>query len=328
MLSMCERDQWSVDDLDWSVVPRRLPREHEIAICQYFTDMAGIERLAGALFAVQRDNTDDPTLRAIFASFVGDEERHSIVAARLARHYDVHRYRPYRQNPHLTRFAKHFVKVARTLPPDVANVYITTGELLLDIALLRSLDDFVDDEMSRRAMRLINRDESRHIAVDHCMVEYYASPAYDAWLAKRPPTPARERLRGAAALVGLFLHARPFFRDVFFGPMDLLDPSGARLREAFKRIQILGVKEGVTDRPFSKFTRALQRLAEDAWLGRVFTPIAERVLGVDARVLRTLYTEAEAAEARRMSFDELAEIALAAKGESPSAETNARVSSS
>jgi hypothetical protein len=313
MLSMCERDQWSVEDLDWSVKPRELSREHEIAICQYFTDMAGIEKLAGALFAVQRDQTEDPTLRAIFRSFVIDEERHSVVALRLSRHYDVHHYRAYRESADLTRFSRHFVKAARSLPPDIANTYITAGELLLDIALLRSLDDFVDDAMSKQAMKLINRDESRHIAIDHHMVEHYASPAYTQWLATQPARSAADRARAAASLVGFMWHARPFFRDVFFKPMDLLDPSGVRLREAFKRIQILGLKEGVTDRPFSKFTMTLQRLADDNVVGPLFRPLVVRVLGVDERVLRTLYTEVEADRFRRMSFDQLADEALAQK---------------
>lgn len=313
MRAMCDRDQWSIDDLDWSVTPRTLSREHETAICQYFMDMAGIELLAGALFAVQRDNTEDPTLRAIFHSFVIDEERHSVVARRLARHYDVHHYRDYQESPHLTRFAKHFVKAVKTLPPDVANVYITTGELLLDIALLRSLDDFVNDDMSKQAMKLINRDESRHIAIDHHMVEHYASPAYDAWLAKQPRKRRRDRARGAVALAGLMWHARPFFRDVFFGPMDLLDPSGARLKDAFKRIQVLGLKEGVSDRPFTRFATILRTLAEDRVVGRVAMPIVEQVLGVDARVVRTLYTDEEAERFRKMSFDQLADEALAAK---------------
>jgi len=313
MQAMCERDQWSEDDLDWSVTPRALSRPHELAICQYFTDMAGIERLAGALFAVQRDNATDPRLRAIFDSFVVDEERHSLVARRLARHYDVHHYRRYVESPHLTRFAKHFVKAVRTVPPDVANVYITTGELLLDIALLRSLDDFVDDAMSKQAMRLIIRDESRHIAVDHYMVEHYASPAYDAWLRAQPRKRRRDRLRGGLTVAGFMWHARPFFKDVFFGPMDLLDPTGARLREAFKRIQILSVKEGVGERPFTRFTMGIQRLVDHPLFGSALTPLVERVLGVDARVLKTLYTDEEAARARTMSFDELAEEALAAK---------------
>ena len=59
----------------------------------------------------------------------------------------------------------------RHLSPEVANVYITTGELILDVALLRSLDDYVADETTHAAMERINRDESRHIAVDFHMFE-------------------------------------------------------------------------------------------------------------------------------------------------------------
>src|SRR5215510_16140447 len=96
MLEKCVRDQWSIDDLDWSLPPPSLPRDKEEAVVQAFVDMSGIELLAGALFEVQRDKTDDPTLKKIFATFVVDEKRHSAVAARLAKYYDVHRYRDYK----------------------------------------------------------------------------------------------------------------------------------------------------------------------------------------------------------------------------------------
>ena len=86
MLSLCERNQWHADDLDWSVKPKQLRREDEIAVVQYFTDMAGIELLAGKLFQVQRDRAEDPVIAKIFDSFVVDELRHSEVAVRLAGH--------------------------------------------------------------------------------------------------------------------------------------------------------------------------------------------------------------------------------------------------
>ena len=41
MLDKCIRDQWSIDDLDWTVPPPQLPRDKEEAVVQYFTDMAG-----------------------------------------------------------------------------------------------------------------------------------------------------------------------------------------------------------------------------------------------------------------------------------------------
>ncbi len=313
MLTLCERNQWHADDLDWSVAPKVLPREDEIAVVQYFTDMSGIELLAGRLFQVQRDRAQDPLLAKIFDSFVVDELRHSEVAVRLANHYNVHRYKDYTMNAHLLAFSDAFADLLQYLSAEIANAYITTGELLLDVALLRSIDDFVDDEMSRQAMNRINRDESRHIAMDYYMVEYYASPAGIAAEARRPKAPLPDRLRGATSMARVFYHARPFFKDVFFGPMDVVDPSGKRLLEAFKRAQLLGAKPEVAARPFPRFAAALGDLANHPATGRVFRPVVERVLGVDQRVIGILYDEAEESWAQRASFDELAQEALGAK---------------
>ena len=314
MLELCRRGQWDIEDLDWTVKPRVLSREDEIAVCQYFTDMSGIELLAGALFEVQRDNARDDTMRAIFSSFVIDEERHSRVARRLASHYNVHRYRYYTLNPHLVSFHRHFVKAARLASPDVANAYITTGELLLDIALLRSLDEFVNDDMSHQAMRLINRDESRHIAVDFHMSEYYGSIEYDTWVRTQPRKSLREQARATAAVAGFMSHAQPFFRDVFFRPMELVDPKGDRLFDAFKRIQLLGRKEGTgPKRPFARFIRGLQILFENPLTKPLLGPAIQRILGTDPRVIGTLFTREELARAQRMSFDAMADEALAAK---------------
>ena len=49
MLDKCVRDQWSIDDLDWSLSPPALTRDKEEAVVQAFLDMSGIELLAGAL---------------------------------------------------------------------------------------------------------------------------------------------------------------------------------------------------------------------------------------------------------------------------------------
>src|SRR5689334_13611143 len=109
MLKRCLEGQWSASDLSWDVPPREMSAEEERAIVQYFTDMAEIERFAAALFEEQRRIVDDPTLKRIFASFVVDEKRHSEVALRLARHYDVHTYRKYTPSPGLKRFKPQFL---------------------------------------------------------------------------------------------------------------------------------------------------------------------------------------------------------------------------
>src|SRR6476661_3963446 len=118
MLDKCVRDQWSIDDLDWSVPPPALPRDKEEAVVQAFLDMSGIELLAGALFEVQRAKTTDPTLQKIFSTFVADEKRHAAVAARLAHHYDVHHYRAYRESPALSAFRPHFLALIENASPE------------------------------------------------------------------------------------------------------------------------------------------------------------------------------------------------------------------
>ncbi len=312
MLRMCREGQWSVGDLDFSQVPRAMSPDDESSVVQYFTDMAQIERLAGALFVEQERRVADPVLKEIYASFVVDEMRHSHVAQMLADHYDVRRLRTYRTSPSLERFFPHFVDAIRHLADDVANAYITSGELILDIALLRSIDDFVADPLSAQAMELINRDESRHIAIDYYMVGYYASDEY-----KRARTKARSSYREQAVAARTFaamtLWGRPFFRDVFFGPMDRIDPTGERLREAFKRMQLLGTRPGLEELPLTKFWSSMMRLYNQPWMGRLGKEAVARVVGAEPRFMEHLATEEELARARTMSLDDLAEEALSAK---------------
>jgi hypothetical protein len=310
MLAKCHRDQWEIGDLDWSrPPPRDWPRDKEEAVVQYFTDMAVIERLAGSLFEEQRRTTDDPVLEQIFATFVKDELRHAHAAQMLADHYDVHRYRLYTVNEHLRRFAPHFVHAVRHLSAELATIYITSGELILDIALLRSLNDYVDDPMSHDAMARINQDESRHIAIDFRMTD-------DAWQAQQaalPPRPLHEQLQAWWAFAQVLRHARPFVQAVFFGPMKRTDPSGRRIREAFKRVQLFAAKPKVAARPFSRFFITMQEVHNHPVLGPLLGRLMVRLLAIDPEVIERLYSEAEYRWASAATFDELAAAALEQK---------------
>ena len=313
MLDKCVRDQWSLDDLDWSVPPPSLPRDKEEAVVQAFLDMAGIELLAGALFEVQRDKTDDPTLKKIFSTFVADEKRHSAVARRLSQHYDVHEYRTYTESPALTKFRPYFLEVVKNTSPEIANAYITSGELILDVALLRSLDDYVADDMSHQAMHLINRDESRHIAIDFYMTERYCSDEHLEAIRRRPRPSVREMARMTRSLATMMWHAKPFLQQVFLAPMDRTDPSGQRIQEAFKRIQLVLRKPTVARAPFSKMMIKFQEAYNHPVFGKVFGRLLLRLLGAEDRAARILFTQEELARTQRMSFDELAEEAISAK---------------
>lgn len=311
-LDKCRNGQWKIADLDWTVKPKTLSRKDEIAIVQYFTDMAAIERLAGALFEVQRDLVDDPRLKKVFATFVADEERHALAAEKLAEHYNVHLYRRYTVSPELAKFRPHFLNAIRYVSPEIANVYITAGELMLDVALLRSLNDYVDDAMSNQVMDLINRDESRHIAMDYFMMEYYASPAYQAKAPNARKSP-EDWARAMWSFGNMIYHARPFMLAVFLNPMAILDPQGERMKEAFKRMQILQEKPQIASRPFPKFLRAVRDAYNHPVLGSLFGEALSRIGGAPGEYMRDLYTEEEARRAREMSMSDLAEEAIAVK---------------
>jgi hypothetical protein len=164
--------------------------------------------------------------------------------------------------------------------------------------------------MSHRAMHLINRDESRHIAVDFHMTEVFTSDEYLA--ATKLPGPLG-LARGVASLATMMWHARPFLIEVFVRPMDRTDPSGRRIREAFKRIQLVMRKPSVARTPFMRFMIAAQDLYNRPVLGKVFGRVLLRALGAEERAARYQYTAEELARSQRMSFDELAEDALQAK---------------
>jgi len=313
MLKKCHSEQWSVGDLDWDRPPKPMSADDERAIVQYFTDMAGIERLAGALFEEQRKRAEDPVLEEIFATFVRDELRHAHVAQMLADYYDVHHYEHYQTNQHLLRFAPHFVNAIRYLSNEIANAYITSGELILDIALLRSINDYVDDAMSHEAMDRVNRDESRHIAIDFHMVEYYCSDEYIRKWKKRPSLPPAERARAAWAFSCMLWFAAPFFKAVFFEPMDRVDPDGKRMMEAFRRIQLLSRRNRVKSRPFVRFMLTLQDLYNTPIVGKALGRVLRRTIGIDPRFIVQLYSEVELERANAMSFDALAEEALGLK---------------
>jgi hypothetical protein len=268
MLEKCQRGQWRTEDLDWSRPPPVMAPDKERAVVQYFTDMAGIERLAAALFETQRAHATDPVLARIFATFVADEQRHARVAELLAAHYDVRQLQVYRQNEELRVFGFHFVEMLRHVPAEVATTYITVGELLLDVALLRSIDAYVDDPMSADAMERINRDESRHIAIDFYMTEYYASDAYQVWLRRQPWRTLSQHAASLWSFGHMLRHARPFFRHVFMAPMQRTDPTGKRLAEALARYQGLIERPGVRRRPIPALILLAQWLsAHDATRG-------------------------------------------------------------
>ena len=107
--------------------------------------------------------------------------------------------------------------------------------------------------------------------------------------------------------------AKPFLQQVFLAPMDRTDPSGRRIHEAFKRIQLVLRKPTVARSPFSRMMIKMQELYNRPIIGKLFGRVFLRVLGAEDRAARILFTQDELKKTMSMSFDELAEEALALK---------------
>ena len=145
------------------------------------------------------------------------------------------------------------------------------------------------------------------------MTEHYCSDEYLELIRTRPRPSVREIVRMTRVVATMMWHVKPFLQEVFLKPMDMTDPSGRRVHEAFKRIQLTLRKPTVARAPFSKMMIKAQEAYNHPVFGKYFGRLLLRLLGAEDRAARILFTQEELARSQQMSFDELAEEALNAK---------------
>jgi hypothetical protein len=85
------------------------------------------------------------------------------------------------------------------------------------------------------------------------------------------------------------------------------------VQEAFKRIQLVLRKPTVARSPFSRMMIKFQELYNHPVIGKMFGDVLLRLLGAEDRAARILFTPEELKRTQAMSFEELAEEALAVK---------------
>ena len=78
--------------------------------------------------------------------------------------------------------------------------------------------------------------------------------------------------------------------------------------------QLVGLMGEAQGRPFNRFLRLLQDTFNHPIAGPFLGPLVVRLMGVDPRVIKRLYTEEDERRVRRMSAQELADETLAMKG--------------
>ncbi|MCW5829765.1 MAG: hypothetical protein KIT79_10690 [Deltaproteobacteria bacterium] len=288
MVEKCERGQWNVNSFDWAQKPIPLSKEKELQVCQYYTDMSYIERLAGALFLALSQRVEDPRLKRIFELCHADEVRHSIAAAKLADYFNVHNYKFYTPNLWMLQFIPSFVKAVKTINPAFATSFILGGELILDIALLRGLNEYVDDPLSREVVERINQDESRHIAMDFYMTEYFSR--------NRGKRASDDKTPGwlKPEFWGMLAWGPGFFNDVFFRPMQIVDPGNHQMKEVMKRLRRFNDREEVKNNPTVKNFKETVEFFESpvgSAIGTVLEKAIHLTTGIDFSFVRAASTE-------------------------------------
>lgn len=237
MLDRCQKGQWDADDFDYTGQPIALSKFDEIEVCQALTNLIYVERIAGLTFLELSKKVSNPTLKLIYESFHADEVRHSVAVAKLADYFNVHDYRIYTPDERLTMLVRYITRTIQEINPAFASAMVTLGELVLDVALLRAVNDYIEDPLSRAVIEKINQDESRHIAMDFYLMEEFGRQE------TAPPSAADlARLLSNLNLFGSLTWAVLFFGNFFVRVVAVMDPEGSRFLEAQKRFEMLGQK--------------------------------------------------------------------------------------
>jgi hypothetical protein len=174
MLASVEAGQWSIASLDWSAplagaerMDARTRREAGRALV--FT--ARLERQAARIFALAAEHADDPRAAAIYRWFAIDERRHADAEVLLARRYGVGEDDlPRPLHWAMRALESNFDEPNRALH-ELSSASIILFELALDSLLVPSLKDLTDDPLQARVFRLIDLDESRHLAMDYWLLD-------------------------------------------------------------------------------------------------------------------------------------------------------------
>ncbi|MCB0219371.1 MAG: ferritin-like domain-containing protein [Chrysiogenetes bacterium] len=237
MLERCQGGQWDIDAFDWHAKPAPLSRFDEVEACNQFTNLIYVERIAALAFLEFSKKADSPLEREIFKTFYDDEVRHAEAMFRLSNYFNQNNYKIYTPDRNLVRFVRSMSTMIKDISPEFASAMVTAGELVLDVALLRSVNDYIDDPLSRAVIEKVNQDESRHIAMDFYLCEKYGD-------VETEPMGVRGFLKTMSdpTLISGMAWATVALSDLFGRVQAIMDPEGKRFREAQRRFAQLGEK--------------------------------------------------------------------------------------
>ena len=174
MLASTRRGQWNLSDFDWSrplqgAEGLSAHERRQAGLALAFA--AGLERQAARIFATCAEHIEEPRAKEIYQLFVADELRHAEAELALARRYGV----TWNDLPWPVRWM--FDVLGKNFRPpnrgahEVSSATIILFELALDSLLIPALKERVADPLQAEVFRLIDIDESRHLAMDYWLLD-------------------------------------------------------------------------------------------------------------------------------------------------------------
>ena len=211
MLQKIKDRQWALADVDWNAPGAdRIRDAQRPKLRAFMADLVWIENVGARGFAALARRAPSETLAEIYKYFHAEEQRHANAELALMRRWGMLEDGQVPEPNINIRLAIEWLdRYADELPLASLGAVIPALEVALDGALVKFLLDEVDDPICHEVFRLINADESRHLAVDFEVLDLIgSSPRRRLWLRGVTTTLQPKALLGMLAYIPLLNRMR------------------------------------------------------------------------------------------------------------------------
>ena len=177
ILKIAKQSTWSVEDFNWDEpLSKDLDEKSKKLLGTAFLYISGIERLGASAFRIHSKNVNDENAAELFELFAQDEERHAEAELAMAKRLGYE----WKDLPwSARRMFKLLQKDLESLPEKeigrwIHNVNCSSimfFEFGLDSVVLPILKDMTSDNLQKKVWAKIDKDESRHLAMDYWLIE-------------------------------------------------------------------------------------------------------------------------------------------------------------
>lgn len=173
MLEKIKSTQWALADIDWDAPGAELiTAEQWPKLKAFMADLMWIEHVGARGFAAMARKAPTDTLKQIYHYFHAEEQRHANAEMALMKRWGMLEGEDIPEPNINLRLVIDFLDAyGDDLPLNALASVIPTLEIALDGALLKFLEDTVEDPVFQQALKKINADEARHLGVGFHVLE-------------------------------------------------------------------------------------------------------------------------------------------------------------